>query len=281
MPEYKKVGYLTTNFKMFHLKDTTRKEFGYHYHDFHKILILVSGDVTYCIEGRTYDLKPDDIVLVNAGEVHKPVIHSDAPYERIIIYVSPDFLSEYQECGNDLSLCLRQALAGKSHVLRLHASRSGKLGASIRALDRSLRDNDYACELYHRILFLEFMIQLNRAALHNHIEFIDDSASNPKTLSILAYLNEHLTEDISIDDLSARFFLSRYYLMHTFKEQTGYTIGGYLLAKRLFLARELIADGTPITEVCYACGFRNYSTFSRAYKKSFGESPRDYRQSLP
>lgn len=280
MPEYKKIGYLTSSFKMFHLKDTMRKEFTYHYHDFHKILILLSGDVTYCIEGRTYDLTPGDIVLVNAGEVHKPVIHSDAPYERIIIYISPDFLGEYQEKDNDLSLCLRQALAEQSHVLRLHASRSGKLGAAIRELDKSLKDNDYANALYHRILFLEFMIQLNRAALHNHIEFIGDSASNEKILSILSYLNEHLTEDISIDELSSRFFLSRYYLMHTFKEQTGYTIGNYLSTKRLFLARELIAEGTPITDVCYACGFKNYSTFSRAYKKSFGESPRDYRQSL-
>lgn len=278
MPEYKKVGYLTTSFKMFHLKDTKRKEFIYHYHDFHKILILLSGDVTYCIEGRTYDLRANDIVLVNAGEVHKPVIHSDAPYERIIIYVSPEFLEEYREEGNDLSLCLRQALAEQSHVLRLHSSLSGRLGTTMRELDRSLGDEDYANELYHRVLFLEFMIQLNRAALHNHIEFIGDSTSNEKILSILSYLNDHLTEDISIDDLSSRFFLSRYYLMHTFKEQTGYTIGSYLSTKRLILARELLANGTPITDVCYACGFRNYSTFSRAYKKSFGESPRDYRQ---
>lgn len=280
MPEYKKVGYLTSSFKMFHLKDTSRKEFSYHYHDFHKILILLSGNVTYCIEGRTYDLKSNDIVLVNAGEVHKPIIHSDAPYERIIIYVSPDFLNEYRDKDNDLGLCLHQALLEQSHVLRLHSSRSGKLGTAIRELDSSLKDTDYASELYHRILFLEFMIQLNRAALHNHIEFIGDSASNEKVLSILSYLNEHLTEDISIDDLSARFFLSRYYLMHTFKEQTGYTVGGYLATKRLLLAKELIADGAPITEVCYSCGFKNYSTFSRAYKKSFGESPRDYRQSL-
>lgn len=280
MPEYKKVGYLTTSFKMFHIKDTAHKEYNYHYHDFHKILILLSGDVTYCIEGRTYDLRPNDIVLVNSGEVHKPVIRSDAPYERIIIYVSPDYLNEYHNEENDLSLCLRQAMAEQSHVLRLHSSMNGKLGSTIRELDRSLEDKDFANELYHRILFLEFMIQLNRAALHNHIEFIGDSTSNEKILAVLDYLNEHLTEDVSIDELSSHFFLSRYYLMHTFKEQTGYTIGSYLSTKRLFLARDLIAKGTPITDVCYACGFRNYSTFSRAYKKSFGESPRDYRQSF-
>lgn len=280
MPEYKKIGYLTTSFKMFHIKDTAHKEYNYHYHDFHKILILLSGDVTYCIEGRTYDLRPNDIVLVNSGEVHKPVIRSDAPYERIIIYVSPDYLNEYHDKENDLSLCLRQAMAEQSHVLRLHSSMNGKLGSAIRELDRSLEDKDFANKLYHRILFLEFMIQLNRAALHNHIEFIGDSTSNEKILAVLDYLNEHLTEDISIDELSSHFFLSRYYLMHTFKEQTGYTIGSYLSTKRLFLARDLIAKGTPITDVCYACGFRNYSTFSRAYKKSFGESPRDYRQNF-
>ena len=64
MPEYKKVGYLTTDFKMFHLKDEEMRTFHYHYHDFHKILILLNGDVTYCIEGRSYDLKKNDIVLV-------------------------------------------------------------------------------------------------------------------------------------------------------------------------------------------------------------------------
>ena len=85
MPEYKKVGYLTTDFKMFHLKDEEMRTFHYHYHDFHKILILLNGDVTYCIEGRSYDLKKNDIVLVHAGEVHKPVIHSDAVYDRIIM----------------------------------------------------------------------------------------------------------------------------------------------------------------------------------------------------
>ena len=194
MPEYKKVGYLTDSFKMFHLKDTAHREFGYHYHDFHKILILLSGNVSYTIEGHTYDLLADDIVLVNAGEVHKPVIHSDTPYERIIIYVSPDFLEEYGEEENNLTRCFHQARARHSHVLRRRPARSSRLNTVLRELDRSLNDTDYAGALYHRVLFLEFMIQLNRAALHDQLQFIGDSTSNEKILSILSYLNTHLTE---------------------------------------------------------------------------------------
>ena len=67
--------------------------------------------------------------------------------------------------------------------------------------------------------------------------------------------------------------------MHTFKEQTGYSIGSYLSTKRLLLAKELILSGKPITDVCYECGFKNYSTFSRAYKKCFGADPVGIRQS--
>ena len=96
-------------------------------------------------------------------------------------------------------------------------------------------------------------------------------------IAVIDYLNEHLTEDISIDSLSETFFLSRYHLMHSFKEETGYTIGNYLSTKRLLLARDLILQGEPITNVCYECGFRNYSTFSRAFKKNFGYSPREQR----
>lgn len=280
MPEYKKIGYLTASFKMFHLKDKERRDFSYHYHDFHKILILLNGDITYCVEGRTYELQPNDIVLINAGEVHRPIINSDCTYERIIIYVSPAYLAHYTEPENDLSQCLRQAAAGQSHVLRFETAKAGNLETAIHLLDRSLGDTDYACALHQKLLFLEFMIQLNRASIHNRVEFIGSSPSDEKIIAVINYIGEHLSEDISVDLLSSRFFISRSYLMHTFKEQTGYTIGGYLTTKRLLYAKELIAGGLPITEVCYACGFKNYSTFSRAYKKSFGESPREYRQKL-
>ena len=140
MPEYKKVGYLTSSFKLFHLKDQNKKEFSYHYHDFHKILILLNGDITYCIEGRSYQLAPNDIVLVHAGEVHRPIIQSESPYERIIIYVSPDFLKKYKEPDCDLSHCLKQAAAEQSHVLRFHGSRAAKLKTAIQIGRASCRE---------------------------------------------------------------------------------------------------------------------------------------------
>ena len=84
---FNKAGYLKDNFLLFHLTDTNSLPISYHYHDFYKVFLLLKGDVTYHIEGKTYDLKPYDLVLVNAGEIHKPVINSTF-YERMILYIS-------------------------------------------------------------------------------------------------------------------------------------------------------------------------------------------------
>lgn len=275
MNEYEKTGYLNSNFKIFHLVDKGMTPIGFHFHDFHKILLLMKGNVSYCVEGRTYDLQADDIVFVPAGEVHRPVLHDTAIYERIIIYISKDYLNTYRTNNYDLSQCLIEAHQKQSHVLRVPAFGTTKLGQIVRELEQSLDSNEYANELYHNLLFLEFMIQLNRVAIHDGIEYLSNSSSNKKMIDVIDYLNEHLTDDLSIDFLAETFYLSRYHLMHAFKEETGYTIGNYLSTKRLLLARDRIRQGEPITNVCYECGFRNYSTFSRAYKKNFGCSPRE------
>ena len=281
MNEYEKTGYLNSNFKIFHLVDKGMTPIGFHFHDFHKILLLMKGNVSYCVEGRTYDLQADDIVFVPAGEVHRPVLHDTAIYERIIIYISKDYLNTYRTDNYDLAQCLIEAHQKQSHVLRVPAFGTTKLGQIVRELEQSLDSNEYANELYHNLLFLEFMIQLNRVAIHDGIEYLSNSSSNKKMIDVIDYLNEHLTDDLSIDFLAETFYLSRYHLMHAFKEETGYTIGNYLSTKRLLLAR--IRQGEPITNVCYECGFRNYSTFSRAYKKNFGCSPREQlsRQTTP
>ena len=283
MNEYEKTGYLNSNFKIFHLVDKGMTPIGFHFHDFHKILLLMKGNVSYCVEGRTYDLQADDIVFVPAGEVHRPVLHDTAIYERIIIYISKDYLNTYRTDNYDLAQCLIEAHQKQSHVLRVPAFGTTKLGQIVRELEQSLDSNEYANELYHNLLFLEFMIQLNRVAIPDGIEYLSNSSSNKKMIDVIDYLNEHLTDDLSIDFLAETFYLSRYHLMHAFKEETGYTIGNYLSTKRLLLARDRIRQGEPITNVCYECGFRNYSTFSRAYKKNFGCSPREQlsRQTTP
>ena len=275
MEMYTKKGYLNSEFRLFHLTDRETHEIAYHYHDFDKITIFIKGNVSYMIEGKSYALKPYDIVLVRHGDIHRLSVDNSVLYERIIVYISPNFMDAYHTDSYDLSFCFRKAELEHSNVLRISSLEKSSLFRSIMRLEHSFSDDGYASELYRQVLFLEFMIHLNRAARKNRLEFIDTQNYNLKIQEILQYVNDHLSEDLTIDGLAGRFFISKYYMMRLFKQETGYTLGQYITQKRLLLARELILSGVPSTQVCFDCGFRDYSTFSRSYKKLFQESPRE------
>ena len=273
MERYEKKGYLNSEFRLFHLTDQDITEVDYHYHDFDKITIFIQGKVNYMIEGRSYDLKPYDIVLVKQGDIHKLTVDNSCPYERIIVYISPNFMNAYQTENYDLSYCFKKAEKEHSNVLRIPSPGKSSLFRSISQLEHSFTDGGYASELYRQVMFLEFMIHLNRAARKNRLEYIDTDSCNEKVLAILDYVGEHLCDNLSIDLIADQFYISKYYMMRLFKQETGYTLGQYISQKRLLLAKELLSSGIPGTQVCYDCGFKDYSTFSRAYKQLFGVTP--------
>ena len=272
---YTKRGYLNSDFRIFHLTDNVSREFDYHYHDFHKITIFIRGKVKYVVEGKSYDLSPYDIVLINRGELHRIVVSDKETYERIIVYISPSFIEAYQTESSDLSLCFKKAQEEHSSVLRIQSMEKSALLQTTLRLERSFGDSEFAGDLYRQVLFLEFMIQLNRAALKNNLEFLDAPTYNPKVTHLIQYINDHLSEPLDMDTLASELYISKYHMMRLFKTETSSTIGSYINQKRLLTARDLILQGVSVTDACFQSGFKDYSTFSRAYKKEFKVSPRN------
>jgi len=279
---YEKTGYLHSSFRLFHLTAHEAKTYNCHYHDFYKILLFISGDVDYFIEGTTYRLEPRDIVLIGAGEVHRPIIRSDAPYERIILYVSSEFLASYTNENYSLETCFlkKEETTKPFPVLRTSSSSVHVLFKLCEELEASLLDDKYASELYSRTLLLQFLIWLNRSFLTDSFRYIETGSANQKITEILHYINEHLNDDLSIEALSRRFFISRRYLMQLFQQETGYSIGKYINAKRLFSARDKIRHGMSLTEACYSSGFQHYSTFTRSYYRMFQSTPGTLKKEL-
>jgi AraC-like DNA-binding protein len=90
---------------------------------------------------------------------------------------------------------------------------------------------------------------------------------------VIGYINEHLEENLSLDELSRRFFVSKYHLCRAFRKYMGTTFLSYLTTKRVAMAQRLIEEGEAATEVAYRVGFRDYSSFYRAYRKQTGRAP--------
>ncbi len=277
MEEYEKKGYLLQDFRVFRLKDAVMKEIPFHYHDFHKIILFMQGKGDYIIEGKSYPLKPRDIIFVSAGEIHRPLISDAAPYERIVIYMAPEFLQRYSRGDESLSACFLQAQTGSS-VMHVMPGKNHDLLYHMEKLERNARSQGFANGLYTELLFIEFMILLNRALLDHEIEEFHEADYNPKIQGLLQFINEHLFEDLPIDVLAARSYMSKHYMMRRFKAETGYSIHQYITSKRLLHARSLLSGETPVTRICYDCGFHDYSTFSRAFREMFHMTPKEYRE---
>ncbi|MCC5466077.1 AraC family transcriptional regulator [Pelosinus baikalensis] len=272
-----KRGYLDKDFQFFHLKDNKNIQFEFHYHDFNKIIIFISGKVTYLIEGKTYKLKPWDILLVNNNEIHKPMIDQGETYERIVIWVNSAFLLQHSDSECNLQKCFELATEKKLNLLRLAPDLLIGIKGILSQLEDSCKSHEFGSKVLKNSLFLQYIVQLNRLYLGIDIDTEYPDIEYDETIGrILEYINTNLKEDLSMDNLASIFYLSKYYLMRKFKQQTGYTVHNYILQKRLIAANALIKRGKSITTTCIECGFGDYSNFVRSFKKSFGLSPKKH-----
>ena len=105
-------------------------------------------------------------------------------------------------------------------------------------------------------------------------DFIHVRYNGQMTRSIPAQVTADTVDvAVTIDELAARFYISKYHMMRRFRQETGYSIHGYLTEKRLLLAQRLLAQGASPSAAGEQAGYQDYSTFSRAYKKQFGHGP--------
>lgn len=271
MAEYAKRGYLLENFRLFHLRSESGEKVDFHYHEFCKLLFLVSGQGSYFVDGKRYLLSAGDLVLIGSRSVHKPELAEGSTYERIIIYISPDYLQQMSTHDCDL---LSLFSGSHGHVLRLKEQRRKAVFSLVSKLERDLSQEAFGRTILSQADLLHLLVELGRS--------MEDSATNlprpsvpenRRVVEIMEYLDRNLAEEIDMDALAERFFISKYYMMRLFQKETGTTIYGYLTQKRLLKARELISGGMRATESCYACGFHSYSSFTRAYGKYFGTTP--------
>lgn len=263
-----KTGYLKEDFQLFHINDRTDREFEWHYHDFHKIIVFVSGKVTYHIEGKAYQLKPQDILLVSQGAIHKPEIDPSIPYERYIFWIRDDLSFP------ELNTCFQKANDRSFNLIRLDSALQEKLKDLLTEIEHSLRDIQFGDSILSKALFTQFMVYINRIFLKSSTAPDQKSySSDSQVEQLLKYINRNLSENLSIDHLAERFFFSKYHMMRKFKKETGYTIHNYIISKRLLRARSLIAQGTPVMKAAMQSGFQDYTAFVRAYKKQFGTVP--------
>lgn len=249
------------------------EEFMLHNHnDRCEIVLFLEGNAQFHIEGSIYESHPHDLYIAGPLEMHHNVFLSSEKYSRVVIHVKMDFF-EQNSCPELANVFLNRALGVNCQIPARIADR--EMYHLIMKISRYLKEGAYATAKY---VLLELLYLLN----HVKEPLTAPTAADERINPILLYINEHLGEELSLDQLSAAFFINKYHLCRVFKQITGYTINRYINYKRLLLAMELHSRGQTLLQASTAAGFNCYSHFYKMYRKEFGTNPKEaLHESLP
>ncbi|SHH47926.1 AraC-type DNA-binding protein [Butyrivibrio fibrisolvens DSM 3071] len=292
--EYEQKGYLNCDFRLFHIDESKAIDTPWHYHDFDKIVFFLRGDVQYAVEGREYELRPYDIVIVPHHSIHKVTASAKEGYERYVLYVKPETLvrlGKTQEVtvhegkklsgktkDHDLDLCFNMTSKTKTNLVHFDAGITSELMDKFRTLEDVIRSEEdlYCAGLRIHVSLIQLLIGLNEACFKHPDAFMEKARYNRKVIDIIDYIMEHLGDDLSIDKISDEFYISKYHMMRIFKAETGYSVHQYIMEKRILRARDLIIAGEPAMSASIESGFHDYSSFCKAFRKATGKLPSDY-----
>ena len=241
--------------------------FSMHAHEQYELFCFLGGNATFWVEGTPYPLSPDDVMLFNIAESHRISVDPDTPYERIALLFTSDFLEKIDPTGQLLRPFTTHGL-GKNNIL--HPSDFGS------RYWKNCMTNIFAEQAHDRRLriltnLLPLLNEVNDAYVHRSEK---NEPEDNLSQRIFEYINSNLANDLSADVVAEEFFISRSFLFSLFQKTAGTTFWSYVTIKRLLKAKQLLNDGMRPTKVYAVCGFKDYSTFYRAYCKHFGTSPR-------
>lgn len=268
---------LTIHHSVTQIPDVSR--FRLHAHDKYELYFLIEGRGYYTIEGTDYSFRPGMILIMRDGEVHTSHPSPLTTYDRISLNFSKDLFPTTKALLDEI-FCNRPL--GKDNLYLL---RDESLGLVTKCMERICEDDGsipYQTRFttYLQTILLEMLRAkkagiLGEALLADHPAF---SGSSAVIRRLLLYINQNLTSIQSLDVLEQEFFFSKSYLNRIFKESTGTSLWGYIILKRLLLARTLLQEGKQATLVASECGFGDYSSFYRQFKEHFGVSPIEARK---
>lgn len=244
-------------------------DFDLHVHEEYELLYFVSGAASFLVETTTYPLEPHSLLVIREMESHKIQILADKPYERFGIHFWPSLLDDLDPSGRLLTPFRNHPLGQKNlyssdEFDRIHPK---DLLEAMTAPGLNEKDRRTAILIHLYPLFGQILSAFSRKKNK------DFQGEKSLAVQVVEYINQNLFEELSLEALSEYFFVSSSHLRRQFKQATGSSIWDYILNKRLVAAKNQIRGGKRSTAACQACGFRDYSSFYRAYVKKFGVSP--------
>ena len=267
---------LSEAYEVFYYSDTHFRSVGSHSHDYYELYFFEEGAVTMVIGEKPYALQSGDVIVIPPGIDHRILLtDSEKPYRRFVLWLTPAYLMALEKRSPDYGYLLRRSAEQGRYVYRFDLPTFNALRTRLFTLLDEIHADRFARETAIDLSISDLLLYLGRT-VYEQEQRRDRKEQLSRYEAITQYVDEHLDEHLSLDTLARQFYLSKYYLVHLFRENTGLSVHQYILKKRLAACCDAMRGGAAVGEVCRQWGFGDYSAFYRAFRKEYGMSPSAY-----
>lgn len=242
--------------------DEADMEYKLHCHNSYELYYMITGNVTYSLEGKSYRPGPGSLIVIPPDCFHGLQVLDGSEYHRIRVHFVPELLNEKETAVLLEPFFKSWCCFEEQFQLEWYFHSLEECGA----YGKELQDIAIRARLLS-ILTKIFAICQKGIGIR--------SGNESQAQEVIRYINQHLTDPLTLEGLAADFYMSKNHLTSIFKRATGTTVARYILYKRMNVARRELIAGAPAAEAALKAGFGDYSSFFRAYKKLFGCAPTD------
>ncbi len=267
----------------------------YHYHSTCEMILVLTNGVTIEVNGSRFKTSYGDLLLFCSNEPHRVIAAENVDHNRYVLMFHPDVISKMsQALGHD---CMKYFAPGATEGISRRINLSGQALVNLIAmLDRldpyySVRQDPAAHTMFYLITY-EILICVQNLFDFLHVEqrtevmeklvvTFDMRDTNGMRISqIKDYISEHVDEKLDLATIADRFFISKYYLSHYFKKETGFSIMQYIAMQKMIRAKQMLRQGCSIQSIAMTLNYNSDSHFISTFQKHVGKTPRKYVHEL-
>lgn len=278
------IEHFETNTLTSHGHTSQQNIFTPHLHNHYEVNLFLDGDILFFIDGHSIRPQRGDLFLINNTQIHGPKVLSDSVYERAIIHFSPKIATKLSTKDTNLLKCFIGADHKKNYLLHLSEEDIKTfidITDQLEAME-GLSKYVYGDDILINNMLCYLLILINREALKDTPPLLEKKMNHLSDIaqSIIDFIRSNIQQPISLSDLESNLNMNRHYLNRVFKNDLGISIYNYILLNKIALAKDLLATHSSPNDVSDHLGFKDYSTFARAFKRITSLSPQNYIKSI-
>lgn len=241
-----------------------------HSHDYYVVALVDRGIQSFSFAGNKHVTPVGGLILLNPGDVHTGEPVDEAGFGYCAFYPGVEHMATIlPELGRHYSTIPAFSVPRADHI---------QIAESFRSLYAALKGNANPLECESKFIWM--MVELIKQFGNKKLGEQKIGTEHEAIQKVRDYIHENYTQPITLSELADYVHLSRYYLLHTFRDKTGMPPHAYLENVRIRQAQKLLSEGNSLVEIAYQVGFGSQSHFTQRFKHIIGITPGEYAKQV-